>query len=366
MHDIYEIAMKQAIELAEKGRFFTAPNPCVGAVLVKDNAIVAIGYHHYYGQDHAEVDCIKDAKNKGIDTKGATIVVTLEPCNHTGKTPPCTKAILEAGITKVVIGLRDPHDIASGGIEFLQENNVEVLHGVLEEDCKILLRDYLVWVEKKRPYVILKMATSLDAKISLEQNKPYAITNEKSKHAVSELRANIGIANGAIMVGYNTFIADNPKLTARDVECEKQPKAIIVTSKLPNIHDSYYLLQKRISECIFLTSQAEIEVENAKELVANNAKIYCYDNLNDAFSTLYTNEKISYILCEGGAFLGTKLFVEELVDEYRQFIAPKMLHAINATHLLSSNNLFHQVQNFKLLDVNKYNDDIELVYKTIF
>ncbi len=360
--ELYEKAMKMAIDLAKQGRFFVAPNPCVGAVLIKDNEIVASGYHHNYGNDHAEVDCLKNARKNGIDTKNATIVVTLEPCNHTGKTPPCTKAIIEAGITKVVVGLRDPHDIASGGIEFLQNHNIEVISGVCEEECKISLADYLVWIQEKRPYIILKMATSLDGKISLEENKPYPITNAGARTAVANLRAKIGLANGLVLVGNNTFIYDNPKLNARDIECLKQPRAGVLCSNLPELDNKYYLLEERIKELIFLTNDKEAKSSKALALQAKGAKVYAIDSIKSILPTLYKEEKINYIFCEGGAKLATSLLTSNLVDEYRQFIAPKMLLSNSAIPVVNPNLLENKILDFKLLEFILHEDTIEGIY----
>ena len=150
--------MREAIALAEQGRWKACPNPTVGAVLLRDGRVVARGWHHEAGRDHAEVDCLKDAATRGVDPKGCTLVVTLEPCNHQGKTPPCTQAILDAGISRVVMGLADPNPQAAGGAARLRDAGVEVLGPVCEAECRDLVADFLVWQSTDRPYVILKMA----------------------------------------------------------------------------------------------------------------------------------------------------------------------------------------------------------------
>ena len=158
----YESFMREAAELAERGRWSAAPNPTVGAVLVRDGVVVARGWHTAYGKSHAEVECLKDAEAKGVAPSACTLVVTLEPCNHQGQTPPCTEAVIAAGIRHVVIGLRDPNPKAAGGMERLAEAGVEVEAGVCEELCRDLVADFLIWQTTKRPYVMLKLAMTLD------------------------------------------------------------------------------------------------------------------------------------------------------------------------------------------------------------
>ena len=146
----YESFMREAAELAERGRWSAAPNPTVGAVLVRDGVVVARGWHTAYGKSHAEVECLKDAEAKGVDPSACTLVVTLEPCNHQGQTPPCTEAVIAAGIRHVVIGLRDPNPKAAGGMERLAEAGVEVEAGVCAELCRDLVADFLIWQTTKR------------------------------------------------------------------------------------------------------------------------------------------------------------------------------------------------------------------------
>ena len=172
--------MREAIALAEQGRWHTCPNPTVGAVLVRDEQIVARGWHHAAGQDHAEVDCIKDAEARGIDPAECTLVVTLEPCCHQGKTPPCTDAVRAAGIKRVVVGLADPNPQACGGACQLRASGVEVIEGVCEQECRDLVADFLVWQQHKRPYVMLKMAATLDGRIATRKGQSKWISCEGS------------------------------------------------------------------------------------------------------------------------------------------------------------------------------------------
>ncbi len=369
--ELYTHAMTKALQLAEHGRYKTAPNPCVGAVLIKDDVIVAGGYHTIYGADHAEVSCIKNAKTKGIDTKGATLVVTLEPCNHHGKTPPCTEAILEAGIAKVIIGMHDVNPKASGGAEYLQSQGVEVVVGVLEEKCQALLEDFKIWVKHQRPYTILKMGTTLDGKIATQEGKSKYITGADSREEVANLRAHFGLANGIILIGGETFLKDNPKLTAREVDCTKQPRAAVISTTITHSQTSY-LLKERASETIFFTTHAQAASPNAAKLRTCGVTIYGVDSgknsnkldLKKIFSILYTEEKCPYILCEGGATLAFALLESNLVDEYRQYIAPLVFADKNAKNVFEGNELDEISSAFKLKlkSSRVLGDDIELIY----
>ncbi len=369
LEKLYSDAMAQAILFAEKGRYYTAPNPCVGAVLIKDNRLVATGYHRFFGEAHAEVDCLENAKKKDIDTNGATLVVTLEPCNHQGKTPPCTKAIIDAGISTVVIGTKDPNKGSNRGAEALKAAGIKVVEGILEDKCKKLIKDYLVWTEEQRPYIILKMAVSLDGKIAYQKGKTYEVTGTEARKYLAQLRANVGYANGLVMVGNNTYKIDNPQLTARGFECNKQPRACVVCSHLPDISSKTILVSERIKECLFLTSHEEAATINAKLLQEHGGKVYGLDFIGDTqkfdlynfMPTLFKEEGVNYILCEGGARLGSNLLSQKCVNEYRQFIAPTIFNSPNSLGTLDndSNNMPISLAFEKL---NHHGKDIELIY----
>ena len=239
----YDEAMRRAVALAEQGRWQACPNPTVGAVLLRDGRIVAEGYHHAAGQPHAEIECLNDARAKGIDPRGATIVVTLEPCNHHGKTPPCSEALIEAGIARVVFGLRDPNPKAAGGLERLRDAGIDIVGPVLEQECRDLVADFLVWQTEQRPYIILKLAATLDGRISTRNRQRQQISNAASHHNVHLLRAGIGHCGGAVLIGGGTFRADNPALTARAVPADRQPLACILTSRLPQPAADFHLLR---------------------------------------------------------------------------------------------------------------------------
>ncbi len=230
----YEPAMREAIALALMGRFDVAPNPCVGAVLMRDGSIVASGFHQRFGEAHAEVNAIADATAKGINPARCTLVVTLEPCNHYGKTPPCTDAVLAAGIRRVVVGSPDPTAKASGGMQKLRDSGVEVISGVLRCECDDLIADFLTWQTTDLPYTILKLASTLDGRIATRTGHSRWISCEETRRLVHTVRRHAG----ALLVGGNTFYHDDPQLTCRpepdEPLVERQPLAVVVTSRLPS------------------------------------------------------------------------------------------------------------------------------------
>jgi len=199
--------MARAVELAGRGFGSTAPNPCVGAVLVKGGRIVAEGWHAVYGGPHAEINCLADARAKGVSPADCVLYVTLEPCNHYGKTPPCAQAVYEAGIRSVVVGARDPNpDVAGGGIAFLRERGVHVETGVLAKQCFNLIADFIIWKTTPLPYLYLKLATTIDGRIATRTGDSAFVSNAASRLEVHRLRSKVG----AVMVGAGTLCADNP------------------------------------------------------------------------------------------------------------------------------------------------------------
>ncbi|AAL80186.1 riboflavin biosynthesis protein RibD [Pyrococcus furiosus DSM 3638] len=216
--------MKLALRLARKGEGLTNPNPMVGAVLVKDNKIIGTGWHKRFGDKHAEVNAIEDAKRKGYTIEGATLYVTLEPCSHWGKQPPCADRIIEEGISRVVIAMVDPNPLVSGrGIKKLKEAGVEVKVGVLEEEAKKLNEIFVKYITTKIPFVSIKLALTLDGFIATQNFKSKWITDEKARGEVQKLRRR----HMAIMVGANTIIQDNPRLDCRIKGCTEKFKVIL-------------------------------------------------------------------------------------------------------------------------------------------
>lgn len=328
--------MRSAIALAERGRWTACPNPTVGAVLVHDGLIVAEGWHTARGQAHAEVECLRDARAKGVDPAACTLVVTLEPCNHFGATPPCSHAVLEAGIRHVVVGLRDPNPQAAGGGTYLEEHGVRVEYGVEEALCRDLVADFLIWQQTDRPYVILKLASTLDGRIGTRSGHSQWVSSEGSRAAVHTLRAGIGRCGGAVLIGGGTFRADNPQLTTRTADADADaphPLACVLTSRLPQPTSNYFLVQERPTETIFLATPAAAASPAAHALRDHGLRVWDLapppgghgPDFRKLFARLRQELHCPYILCEGGGKLALSLLEAGLVDEFRLHMAPRIL-----------------------------------------
>lgn len=401
--------MNRAIELAKSGRYKTAPNPCVGAVLVYKNTIIAEGYHKEYGKAHAEVNCLCDALAKGIffsqiqsqslsfsnsylqeqvllhkDKKyreeiniaECSMYVTLEPCNHFGKTPPCAQAIYEAGIKTVYVGYLDPNPAASGGTAYLQEKGIQVHTGICKEECKALLEDFLLWQKEKRPYCILKMACTLDGKIGPAKGHSHKISGLESKAVTMQFRRHMAEAKGAVMVGANTFFEDNPKLTVRDMETEIQPMSFIVSKRLPQIRENktgYYCLDEKDKkkQTVIFTSEKSREVR--EEYAAHGVKLEFVDtnsdntlNLKQVFEKAFNKYHCPYIFCEGGAKLAQSLLKAGLADELVLYLAPYILGDDTAKNVFSGNSVQSMIEayHFKLVKTEKAGEDLHIYLKT--
>lgn len=321
--------MKRALELSLKGIGKTSPNPLVGAVIVKDGEIIGEGYHEYFGGPHAEVNAINNATE---NVEGATIYVTLEPCSHYGKTPPCADLLVSKKLSKVVISLIDPNPkVAGNGVEILRRNGIEVVIGALEDEARKVNEIFLKYIKEKKPFCILKTAMTIDGKIATKTGESMWITNEKSRNYVHELRNRVS----GIMVGVNTIISDNPSLTTR-LECGgTDATRIIVDSSLRIPMDSKVLkLNSQKNTIIATTEKADInklqELRNLKgvEVIITPIKESRVD-LNYLFG--YLGEKgIDSVLVEGGSTLNFSIVKEGLVDKVITFIAPKILGGNNS------------------------------------
>ena len=322
--------MARALELEAQGKGSAAPNPCVGAVLVRDGAIVAEGWHEHFGGPHAEVHCLADARQKGVDPKDCALYVTLEPCNHQGKTPPCAEAVLEAGIKKVVVGCADPNPrVKGGGADFLRAKGVDVVVGVLEGQCRDMIADFTVWQFTQRTYNILKMAATLDGRIAARDAKPARVSGNESREMAHHMRSRVD----AVIVGGGTLRADNPRLTARPggVLTGKQPLAVVVTSRLPDRSERLTLLDERPSQTIFWTNSEAARQANADTLRAAGVRVWGLPGLDagldlaQGFVRLREEASCWTCLCEGGGGLAFSLLKQGVMDELTYVLAPKVL-----------------------------------------
>ena len=308
--------MKIALDLALKGGNRVSPNPKVGCVIVKNNKIIGRGYHEYFGGPHAEVNAIAAAGTAA----GATMYVNLEPCRHFGKTPPCTRAILEAGIKEVIVAARDPFPKMRGrSIDMLREKGVKVKTGILEKEAKILNEAYMKFIKKRRPFVILKSALTLDGKIATAAGRYKWITCRKSRELVHRLRGQVD----AVLVGINTVINDNPALTAHGKG--NNPARIVLDSGLRIPLDSK-VLDGRCRTFIATCSRDRERDDCLKRKNVEIIRTGCVKgrvNLPELFRKL-PEMSITSVLVEGGSGVNAGLLEAGLVDKVMFFISPKI------------------------------------------
>jgi riboflavin biosynthesis protein RibD len=316
--------MQRALELAAKGIGYTNPNPLVGAVIVKNGKIIGEGYHEVCGSNHAEVNAFKNATE---DVRGATMYVTLEPCSHYGKTPPCANAIVQKGIKKVVIGLKDPNPLVAGrGIQILRDNNIEVITGVMEEEGRELNEIFLKYITTKVPFCILKTAMTLDGKIAAYTGDSKWITNEFSRKYVHALRHRVS----GIMVGIGTILADDPFLNTRlDSGNGSDPTRIIVDSstRIP-LEAKVLHIESKAKTIIVATELADKNKIKALEDIG--AEIIITPLKNNRVDLTYLMKAlgergIDSVLLEGGSELNYSAIEEGIVDKVNAFIAPKII-----------------------------------------
>ena len=305
--------MRRCIQLAKNGLGTTYPNPLVGSVIVYENKIIGEGWHRQSGMPHAEVNAINSVKNKQL-LKNATIYINLEPCSHTGKTPPCANLIIEKQIKNVVIGCKDPNPkVAGNGIKLLIKSGLKVTCGILQNECEHLNKRFFSFFLKKRPYIILKWVETLDGFISpkkKKEKKPVWISNKNSRQLVHQWRAE----EQAILVGTQTVVEDNPSLNTRDWY-GNSPICILIDKSLRISKD--YKVYRNNSKTIVIT---EIQSKNKKN------QFFEFINFNspiaNQIATILYSHKIQSVIIEGGAQTLQTFIDENLWDEARVFSGP--------------------------------------------
>ncbi len=317
--------MLRAIELAKKGGNFVNPNPKVGAVIVKDGQIVAEGYHQIYGGSHAEIVAIENAK--GVDLEGATLFVNLEPCSHFGKTPPCVDSIIEKKFGKVVIAMVDPNPLVNGkGIEKLRQNGIEVEIGVFEKEAKWINRYFIKNVKVGKPYIILKVAQSLNGAIATFDFKSKWITNENSREYGWKIRSEVD----AIVVGRRTVLKDNPLLNLHEIE-GKMPLRVILDSKLSlPLELNVFIDEHRSKTIVFVDENLQFtrKEENLQIAGVKILRVPSKDNLLDickVVEKLKEEFNVSVLLIEGGSETFSYFLKHSFYDEIHFFVAPMII-----------------------------------------
>lgn len=358
--------MQQAIDLAKLGRFTTTPNPNVGCVIVKDDQIIGKGYHQKAGEPHAEVHALKMAGDEAI---GATAYVTLEPCSHFGRTPPCADALIKAGIIRVVIAMQDPNpNVAGNGIKRLKEAGIDVTIGVLTEQAEAINKGFLKLMRTGLPYIQLKLAASLDGKIAMASGESKWITSNKAREDVQQFRAQAS----CILSTRATVQADNASLTVRYNELPDEIKKIYLPEKIRQpirvIIDSQAQLTG--TENIFNQPGETWVVRKKDSLIAKqNTKLIIESSsckqidLSKLFALL-AEKQINSVWVEAGAHLAGALIEQDLVDELIIYYAPKLL-GHNALDMCILPNLqkLSLAPQFQFESIAMVGDDLRLILK---
>ncbi len=356
MHENY---MNRALKLAKAGWGTTNPNPLVGAIIVKNEEIIAEGYHEVLGCAHAEVAAFNNAKQ---DVKGGTLYVNLEPCSHYGRTPPCTEAIIKAGIRKVVVAMEDPNPKVSGrGIGMLRKAGIDTIVGVLEQEARKLNEIFIKYIVRKRPFVIMKTAMTLDGKIASACGESKWISGESSRHHVHIVRDR----TAAVMVGVDTVLQDNPSLTTRlEVKTGKDPIRIIIDSKGRIPVDSR-VINAESSAGVILATTSALQKEKEKQLTDKGVHILMLDkpdghvDLDRLMDELYKLE-IDSVLLEGGGELNAAALNSGIVDKIMFYIAPKIIGGRNAKTPIEGEGLKFMKDAIRLYDlsIRRFDQDV--------
>lgn len=348
--------MGLAYELAKKAEGRTTPNPTVGATIVKDGEIIGQGYHMKAGMPHAEIEAMNSVKDKEL-LKGSTLYLLLEPCCHYGKTAPCTKAIIEAGISRVVAPMKDPNPKVNGkGFEELRNAGIEVGVGLMEKEAKKLNEAFFKYITTKRSFVILKAAMSIDGKIATSAGQSKWISSEQSRSYVHELRNRVD----AVIVGINTVLYDNPRLTCR-IPGGRDPLRIILDSRLRIPLDARILADR--NALIATTNKCDkSKIRKLEEKGVGVVVIRTNDKKVDLKELMYelALRSITHIMIEGGSEVAASALKEGIVDKVVYFIAPKIIGGRDAKTPIGGKGIENMEEALKLKDVEikKIGDDV--------
>ena len=366
--------MRRAIKLAKKGSGHVNPNPLVGAVIVREGEIIGEGYHECYGQLHAERNAIANAKKRGNSLEGSTIYVTLEPCCHYGKTSPCTEAIIEEKIARVVVGSDDPNPLVSGkGFQMLREKGIEVIPHFLKEECDAMNHVFFHYIRTGTPYVAMKYAMTMDGKIACYTGDSKWVTGEESRAHVQTLRNHYK----GIMAGIGTVLADDPMLNCR-IEGGRDPIRIIADSHLRIPMDSQ-LVRTAGQQPLIVACLPDADEEKAAQLQEKGVEVLRIPGVTTADITEEQKEvislpvlmkelgarKIDGILLEGGGQLNESALQAGIVDRIYCYIAPKIFGGAQAKTPVEGQGLTRAADawQFKRIGMQEFGQDILLEYE---
>ena len=357
-----EIYINQCIQLAKRGAGHVSPNPLVGCVIEKNYKILGKGYHKKYGEAHAEVNALTDAKKKGNKINDAVLYVNLEPCSHFGKTPPCTDLIIKEEISEVIIGTTDPNKLVSGnGIKKLEDAGIKVTYGILEDKCKELNKFYFKYITQKLPYVTLKIAQSIDGKIALNNFDSKWISGKESRKFVHKLRSEYD----SVLIGTNTAKYDNPELTVREVKGRDPVRFLIDRKlKLPKKDLKLFLTPGNAETFIFTSNKKKIKKTKQKFSL-----IYIKDKKNNLsirkiLKSIY-KQNITSVLVEGGANLFSQFARTGLFDDLYLIVAPKIIGKGISSFKDFEINKLEKSKNLHLQKKINSDSDLILYYKNL-
>ena len=368
--------MGRALELAERGRGWAEPNPVVGAVLVRDGQVIGEGWHRRYGGPHAEVEALRDCEQRGLSAAGASLFVTLEPCCHWGKTPPCVDAVLAARVGDVWAAMQDPAPWVNGrGMTRLRDAGVAVHVGLMEDRARRQNEAWLKGLATGLPWVVAKWAQTLDGRLGTRSGDSRWISGEASRRWVHELRARVD----AVVVGIGTVKSDNPELNARGVELRRVARRVVVDPRLELPLDSRLVTTLRHSDdaapvtAICGPVSGELELRRAAleaagvEVLPVGWREGCGLDLAAAWGRLAREHRASRVLVEGGAGLIGQLFLQGQVDEVVAFVAPRVLgdpDAVPVARGLSPQKIDEALR-LELRDVERLGEDVRLGYRVV-
>ena len=362
-----EFWMQKALDLAVRGRYTASPNPCVGCVIVKDDQLIGQGFHLRAGTAHAEINALKNACRS---VEGATVYVTLEPCSHYGRTPPCAKALVEAGVSRVVAAMKDPNPLVSGkGFKILRDNGIDVRFGVLEEQAEAINLEFLWRMRNALPYIRLKQAVSLDGNIALGNGASKWITGAQARMDVQICRAR----SNAILTTSRTVLADDPAMTVRRSELPelvvdnypmdelRQPDLVVLDSKA-SVSPKARIFEERSRRVFLVVSSTSV----ISRCYPDNCTVITYDGVDGELAGLFrllaADYSINDLWVEAGACLTNSLLRQNLFNEYIVYMAPKLLgrDGIHMNHLEQYFSL-EQVPCFSFKQIEKIGDDLKII-----
>ncbi len=371
MHN-HEYWMTKALQLAQKGLFTTHPNPRVGCVLVKQDELIGQGYHVKAGEGHAEVNALADAKQ---DVSGATAYVTLEPCSHQGKTPPCADALIKAGVARVVYGTQDPNpEVAGNGLAKLKAAGIEVVGPILEAECEALNPGFNKRMREGLPFVRVKLAMSLDGRTAMESGESQWITGPDARLDVQKWRAQ----SDAIVTGIGSVLADNPSMTVRineqgqqvDAKTVRQPLRVIMDTALSIVPEAK-ILYPSSQACVFAIEE-EVEAEHLEVLQQKGVQVKFSPpgddgrlDLIDAMEQL-ADMGINEVLLETGAELAGGFLQAGLIDEIIVYMAPKLLGSSARALFQLPIEVMADAVDLQLKSVRQVGQDLRLVYQPVY